>query len=188
MKYFLYDTETGGNSPKYSLLTFFGVILDEKLEVIDNISLKIKNKKYVLSPEAMKINKIDFLKHDSEAEDLEVCVAKLSKFLLLHTNFGQEKLVNTGHNIFWDLNFVKIRLLPNIETFVTKHNLDTGTLALILKSIGKLPSNFEISLKNLANHYNVEAKIFHTAEDDVYTTVAVLKCMLKEIKGKEVFV
>lgn len=188
MKYFLYDTETGGNTPKYSLLTFFGVILNEKLEIIDSISLKIKNKEYILSPEAMKVNQIDFVKLNDEAEELEVCANKLSKFLLLHTNFGQEKLVNTGHNIFWDLNFVKKRLLPNVETFVTKHNLDTGTLALLLKSINKLPTNFEISLKNLANHYNVEARNFHTAEDDVYTTVAVLKCMLREIKGPNAIV
>lgn len=185
MRYLVYDIETGGSDPEYSILTFYAVVLDEKLAELDSISLKIKHEKYIVQPAALKINGINLVEHDSIAEKIDKCREKLEQFLLLNTSYGKEKLVNTGHNIFWDLNFVKKTLFPEIDSYVTKHSLDTGTLALILKSIKKLPPDFEISLKNLSEYYNVKSNTYHEARADVLTTVAVLKCMLSEIKEKK---
>ena len=68
-KYFLFDCETGGLDPSFSLLTLSGVVLNQQYEVLDSIDLAIKpsSGRYVLSSKAMEINKINIATHDAVA-------------------------------------------------------------------------------------------------------------------------
>lgn len=184
MKYFFYDCETGGNNTKYSLLSFYGVVLDENFNKIDDIDLKIKHKTYVVSPEAMKYNGIDLISHEKTAENIDVCRKKLETFLAKNTSFRKEILINSGHNVFWDTKFVTKRLFKDFDKYLSRHCLDTGCMALILKHMGKIPVDFEISLSNLVKYYNVNTGTLHEAKNDVWATILVLKCMLKDIEPK----
>ena len=182
MKYFIYDVETGGKTTKYSLLSFYGVVCNDKFEIVDELSPNIRHEKYILQAEAMRVNQINLVSHDKEALDLSLAQKRFNDWILTNSSYGTEKLINTGHSVSFDKAFVAKYLCRDLEKYVTRHNLDTGTLALILKSIGRLPDSFEVSLKNLANYYKIVNEVPHNAKYDVLTTLAVLKCMLAEIR------
>jgi len=160
-KYFLFDCETGGKNPKTSLLTLYGMILDSNLNVTDSIDLRIKpnNGIYHVTARAMEINKIDLVRHNTEAVPVNEAAKLFVNFACKHS-IGIDKMVPAGHNLSLDIRFCKRYLLkaPNAEgddwnKFFGYRNLDTATLAHGLILAGKLPSNLECSLSSLADRF-----------------------------------
>ncbi len=182
MKYFVYDCETGGRTTKYSLLTMYGQILDDSFEPVDEIDIKISSPTYVVEPEALAINQINLINLFKEGNDIATCRQKMSTFLVKHSNFRQEKITQVGHNIYFDMRFVKKNLLPNFDDFFSHHCLDTASTATLLKLMGKLPGDFKISLGNLAKHYQINHDNLHNAKNDVIVTISVLRCMMAQLK------
>jgi DNA polymerase III alpha subunit (gram-positive type) len=183
--YFVHDFETGGLCENASILTFYGAVLDEKFSIIDEIEFSIKpeNGIYVVEARALEINKINILEHNRIARPVSECAQILKDFLLKHTNFRNKKLCFCGHNVYFDNELLKKHLLlePS-EFYFHRHNLDTASTALVLKSLGKLPKNFNISLVNLAELYGIDATNAHQSKADVFLTIAVLKKMMAELK------
>lgn len=190
MRYFVTDTETGGLTKDFSLLTLYGAILNEDFEIIDEIELKIKpgHRKYVLLPEAMEINKIDIVAHDKEAKLESICADQLKTFLKKHIMLNNnEKLVLGGHNVYFDVMFIEEHLLFDFNDLFSRHRLDTGTLGLLLKLIGKFPQDEKISLENLAKCFGIKFENFaHDARSDTKVTIEVLKCTLEALKTQKI--
>lgn len=182
MKYFFHDFETGGFE-KTSILTYYAVVTDENFNKLDEIELFFKPKDgiYKVSAEALAINHIDLIEHSKISEEMEVCKSKLKDFLLKNTNYKSEKLYAAGHNIYFDNNLLKKHVFPEFNEFFFRHNLDTGGLGVLLKIVGKLPSDFNISLVNLAKHYGINSTGAHNAKVDVLLTIMVLKCIIKDL-------
>lgn len=183
MKYFLYDTETGGNKSNASILTLFGVVCDEKLEVIDSINLKIKPDDgiYKVEAEALGINKINLVEHDKEAISQSVAGDALRLFLIKHSENGQ-KITVGGWNNYWDNAFVQQHLLPDLNDLISRHLLDVASTAVLLKTMGLLPKDLKLSLVNLVKYYNLEFdNNAHEAQSDIMATVAVFKCMQNQL-------
>lgn len=189
-KYFLFDCEMGGKSPKTSLLTLYGMVLDQNLKLLDTIDLKIKpnNEIYHVTARAMEINKIDLIKHDSEAIPLHEA-AKIFETFVCKQSLGKDKMIPAGHNLSLDIRFCKRNFLRanNAEgddwnRFFSHRRVDTATLAHGLILAGKLPSNLECSLSSLANYFELSYEGAHEAKFDAELTLEVLKHLIALMK------
>lgn len=183
MKYLVHDFETGGLE-NTSVLTYYGAITDEKFNILDEIELNIRPEdgKYIITPEALKINKINIIEHYNNSISKNVCVEKITDFLLKNTKYKSEKLYTVGHNVHFDNFLLKSHFLnSSYSDFFFHHSLDVASIALLLKIVGRLPKDLNISLTNLAKYYKIDTSNAHESKADVLITIAVLKCITKEI-------
>ena len=103
------DTETGGIIPgKHSLLSIGVVIWDLEDGIIDKREFYIKNKRYIVTKEAQRINKFDRKSHNEVAEEPKIVIEKLLSFLYKY--FPDDTFIPlAGHNVQFDINFLKDR-------------------------------------------------------------------------------
>lgn len=185
--YLAFDTETTGITPsKHNLLTVCFIYLNEDLEEIDRLNLSIKYNDYTITIKAMEINKIDLIKHNSESLDLNKAREQLLSFLKKHKK--RSTFTPIGHNIAFDINFIKgSGLLTEDEynDYFTYNTIDTISIARYLKLTGDLPKRQSLSLQNLCNFYKLSSNKdnFHTAEYDIEMTVQLLR-KFKSINDK----
>jgi DNA polymerase III alpha subunit (gram-positive type) len=183
-RFFLFDVETGGLEEKeVSFLTLYGMVLDERLEKLNVIDLKIRppHGRYVVDIDALKINKIDLLKHDAEAIPELEAGQKLRDFLFLNCPTNS-KLIPSGHNINLDVRFAQ-KLVPDWKAFCGHRWLDTSVLGQTLQLLGKIPNDNNGSLAKLCLHYGIDPSGNHDAKVDVELTYALLKAMIKDLGG-----
>lgn len=185
--YFIYDCETAGKTKEFSILSLFGYVLDDNLNIIDEIDLKFKHKKYCVDLEALKYNGIDLHEHDKNALDIEECSVTLALFLNKHTRGKNILLTQVGHNIAWDFNFIQETVLRNYSDFFSRHSLDLASLALLLKLTGKLPHDFKISLENLTVYFDINKNglKLHEAKTDVWVTLQIIKKIVKLLESQK---
>lgn len=182
MKYCFHDFETGGLE-NASILTYYAAITDQNFNKIDEIEFFFKPKDgiYKVSMEALAINKIDLMAHNKIAREIADCSPVFRDFLLKNTNYKKEKLYSAGHNVYFDNKILKKHIFPEYSEFFFKHNLDTAGLAVLLKSMGRLPASLDISLTNLANYYGLDTVGAHNSKIDVLLTISVLKCIIADL-------
>jgi DNA polymerase III epsilon subunit-like protein len=178
-RYIAFDCETTGLDEICNLLTITFIILDENLEYIDMLNLKLKQiGGYYIYPDALKINKINIVEHHKNSMDLIDCRKQLIKFVEKHK--CNKKLIPIGHNINFDIRFIKSSGLLSEEEYnkyLSFNVIDTMIIAQFLKACNKLNSNQSISLINLCNKYNLyeDKKLEHTSEYDIKMTIKLLK-------------
>jgi DNA polymerase III epsilon subunit-like protein len=184
-RYFLFDTETGGlDANSVSLFSLYGIILDEKLSLLDSIDLKIKpdNGHYHLDVEAMAVNKINIVEHHKNAITEKLAGTKLREFLFRNSGFASEKLIPSGHNI-GRLDIPMGERLIGFEEWnriFSRRTLDTGTIAQFFVLRGILPETNNCSLKELCEHYRINYTNAHEAKTDVLLTLEVLKALVRD--------
>jgi DNA polymerase III epsilon subunit-like protein len=185
-KYIAFDAETGGTETTTSLLTLYLCVLDEHFNVVADLDLKVKpnaGAPYVITAEALRINKINLGEHDVTASTEGECAQELRAFLWNHSMNGKVKLVPIGHNVGFDEDFIFAHLLGKKawNNYVSYRKLDTAAIAQFLKASGKLPESVPGSLGSLVEHLNLrfDSAGAHNAKADTLATVDVLKEMLK---------
>jgi len=188
-KYIAFDCETSGVSETSNLLTISFVILDKDLIQKDilNVSLK-QTSGYNIYPEALQINRIDIIKHHQSSSDLQTSRKILLDFL--NKNKGSYNLIPIGHNIAFDIRFIKSSgLLTDREysNFISCNPIDTLIVAQFLKTCGKLNQKQSLSLINLCNHFKLDSckNSEHTSEYDIKMTIKLLHCF-KSICNTEI--
>lgn len=191
-RYLGHDCETGGtNATKHSLLTYYAAVYDfdratKRFTLLREIDLKIKpnvGDSYVVTAEALAINKIDLIKHDAEAITIDQAAEKLYYFLKEASNDGNNRLIRMGHNEAFDANFVVSNLLkPAIWGKFTDYGgvMDSSVMARERKMTGKLPWNTRFRLETLAEFLGlmVDKSKVHTAKGDTHLMVACIEKML----------
>lgn len=82
MKYLVTDVETGGFEGTSLLSAYFGV-LDENLNLLDELELFVRpdNRQYVVTAEALAINKINLIEHEKKAVTYKEAGTLLFNFL-----------------------------------------------------------------------------------------------------------
>lgn len=178
-KYIAFDCETTGINENCNLLTVSFLILDSELNEKDclNISLK-QNNGYYIYPEALEVNKIDIINHHQNSIDLIDARKKLLEFL--RKNKTSYNLIPIGHNIAFDINFIKQSGLLRDEeyvNFISCNVIDTVTIAQFLKLCGKLNEKQSLSLINLCSNCKIKRNkdLEHSSEYDIKMTVKLLK-------------
>lgn len=195
VKYIGMDFETGGtDSSVHPGLTAYFCALDENLNVLDELELKIKpDDKYVVEQEALKINGINLEKHllDPQTISMKEAGEKLIDFLSRSTkkdNKSKAKPLALGHNVSFDIGFV-LQLITKKQwgDFVHYGNICTFSMSTGLKDAGLLPASVG-KLESLAKHFGIKQEKAHTAKEDTLVMVAVygkIRDMLKSLASSD---
>ena len=183
MKFIAADTETGGLDPlKHSLLTLCFRVLDENLDTIDQLSVAVKHEVYRVTAGAMRVNKIDLVKHDQIAVPVPAAQQMIENFVVAHGS--TEKLIWMMHNVPFDKGFLGATFdLERLKAFIDYHSLDTVTLGVVEKWLGTLSKKQSLSLGKIADTLQLEKGPEHTAEGDVTTMVNYGKSFIARYKA-----
>lgn len=184
-KFIAFDNETGGTHVDTSLLTVYFAILDENLNQIDELDLKLKandNGPYVVEAGGLFVNKIDIVEHDKTAITYSEGGQLLVKLLRKHASGTGEKLTPLGHNVPFDIAGVNRHLLgaKTWNQFVSYKIQDTQQNASFLQRKGMLPADMSVRLQTLIEYFNIQVPgELHTSKYDTLCTVEVYKALLK---------
>ena len=177
--YLPFDTETGGITHESCLLSAHFAVCDAQYNVIDELDLLTKpdDGRYVVTAEALSINKINLIEHDKVALTYGQAGGKLREFILRHSNNGKIKLVPMGKNIGFDVAKITGTILgkKTWNQYVSYRVYDMTTLVLYLKRTGKLPADAPDSLEGLAKKFFGLEYEAHTARGDNMVGIEVFK-------------
>lgn len=202
MSYLAFDCETTGLLPKCNILTAYFVILDNNLNIVDELDLKIKHDYYLVFTKALEINNINLLEHDKIAISVIEARSQLIKFLKKYdtintdiidlTYHSKNKYQIIGHNIKFDIDMLisnKILYLNEINLyFQTDCYLDTYKIAQLLKSQKKINKCQSLSLSKLCYYFNINDSNnedtdtnnnFHNCKYDTLCTINLFKKLIE---------
>jgi DNA polymerase III alpha subunit (gram-positive type) len=184
-KYFLFDTETGGIRKEMSLLTLYGHILDDNLNILDTIDLKIKpdDGVYHVNAQGLEINKINIVEHDRIAKPLSEVKTRFKNYICGWSL--NQKLTPIGHNVRFDVKFVKTHLLEDWDRYFDRRHIDTASVGKFLALSGIVPKLKTYSLSEMAQALMIDVNedSRHEAKFDADLTLNVLRNMTQLIKG-----
>lgn len=185
-KYFLFDTETGGIRKEMSLLTLYGHILDDNLNILDTIDLKIKpdDGVYHVNAQGLEINRINIVEHDRIAKPLSEVKTRFKNYICGWSL--NQKLTPIGHNVRFDVKFVKTHLLEDWDRYFDRRHIDTASVGKFLALSGIVPKLKTYSLSEMAQALMIEVNedSRHEAKFDADLTLNVLRNMTQLIKGR----
>lgn len=180
--YLFFDTETGGLTPDYSLLTLSAIATDADFNIVPahgfdpGVYVCVRHSPYVTHPKAMEVNQLNLADHDAHgftlAETKEILVSYLQETRRL---FAVKKFIPAGHNVPFDMRFIQAQLLSDREwsEYFTHPALDTCAVARFLASGGMVKGS--CSLPNLRATFGVETGTAHNAENDNLASIALAK-------------
>jgi DNA polymerase III alpha subunit (gram-positive type) len=184
-KYFLFDTETGGIRKEMSLLTLYGHILDDNLNILDTIDLKIKpdDGVYHVNAQGLEINRINIVEHDRIAKPLSEVKTRFKNYICGWSL--NQKLTPIGHNVRFDVKFVKTHLLEDWDRYFDRRHIDTASIGKFLALSGIVPKLKTYSLSEMAQALMIDVNedSRHEARFDADLTLNVLRNMTQLIKG-----
>ena len=188
--YICFDTETTGLQSSCNLLTAHFIILNKHLEKIDSLDLRIKYPVYTVYTKALEVNKIDLVSHDNHPDSLFISDANHKLVSFLQKNKGQYRFLPIGHNINFDVQFIKSSNLLSEEEYskyISVTTLDTLTIANFLKLTGVLPTTQPLNLVSLCKFLNISSDDTqaHNAEYDTKMTIELLKIFKEKIKNSK---
>lgn len=182
--YLFLDTETGGLDPQFSLLTLAAVLADKDFQPIcggnkeDTLYLQVRHPEYLVTPDAMTINKIDLVHHSAVGLNITEAQVAFKDFIErgFEKNNGR-KLMPVGHNLAFDLRFVWGQLMPkkDWERYCGYHFIDTMVVARFFNAIGLLDHG--CSLVDLRDLFQIETGDAHNALADTKATLAVARAL-----------
>jgi DNA polymerase III alpha subunit (gram-positive type) len=185
-KYFLFDTETGGIRKEMSLLTLYGHILDDNLNILDTIDLKIKpdDGVYHVNAQGLEINRINIVEHDRIAKPLSEVKTRFKNYICGWSL--NQKLTPIGHNVRFDVKFVKTHLLEDWDRYFDRRHIDTASVGKFLALSGIVPKLKTYSLSEMAQALMIDVNedSRHEAKFDADLTLNVLRNMTQLIKGR----
>jgi DNA polymerase III epsilon subunit-like protein len=164
------------------LLTLAAVATDKDFQPIfggnddDTLYLEIRHPTYIVTPEAMTINKIDLVTHSARGIKLEDAQQKFENWLArVHARSKVWKLTPAGHNVPFDLKFVWDQLMypDSWHKHCGYHTLDTVTLAGFFNSVGLIKS--KCNLTALCEYFEIPLENAHNAMVDTRATIELAK-------------
>lgn len=164
------DTETGGINPlKHSLLSI-GLVLWKGGEIYSQKEILINDGKLNASKKALEINKIDLENHIKNAVKPKKAIEILLDFI--GNNFEETGITIAGHNIQFDINFLKIFFYKNEKSYenIFSHRIiDTSSILYFLYLSGKIKEK-KISSDEAFEYFNIKVKKRHSALGDALAT------------------
>jgi len=177
--YFLFDTETGGLKKESSLLTVFGYMLNDKLDITSRVSYAIKAPLgvYVVEAKGLEVNRINLVEHDKMATPLAEVKAQFKNTVCKWSFGSSDKITPIGHNVRFDVKFVKWHLMPDWDNYFDRRHIDTASIAKFLAMAGVLTPQSSYGLSDIGKALGLPIKEeeLHTAKGDVDLTLAILR-------------
>jgi DNA polymerase III epsilon subunit-like protein len=180
--YLFFDTETGGLTPQYSLLTVSAILTDRHFDIIrihefdPGMYVKVKHANYTVHPKAMEVNQIDLSDNDANGFSVQEAAELFTLFIKeALTVTGHRRLVPAGHNVPFDVKFLQHYLLPEEKwgEYFTNPALDTCASARLFAAANKFQGG--CNLDNLRKVFNIDTGVSHNAENDNLASIALAK-------------
>lgn len=171
--YVFFDTETGGLTPDYSLLTVSAIVADAQLNAVTihdlcpGLYLRLKHANYVTHKRALEVNKIDLADHDRIGFTVAEATEALDSFLTEAKKLlGVQRFIPAGHNVPFDIRFLQAYLLPEKrwEHFFMNPPLDTCATARFFTAANRLAVG--CGLEKLRAYFGIDTGMAHNAESD----------------------
>lgn len=197
-KYLLIDTETGGTNPRiHSLLSVCVTLVSIspiEIKELDSIYLETKpaDGNYVVSSEALEVNKINLVEHNKTAKPYPSVSLGLARWLIekypLHKcPRGELGYHYLGWNPEFDVTAMQTHIYDTANErggltgkLFSRATLDVKSIALLHQSLGLLPPELNISLVDVAKHFNLDVSQAHNSKWDCYLTIEVLKNLVNQ--------
>lgn len=177
------DNETGGLSKGVSLLSTYLEVVDEKLNILDSLSLFVRPNDGVYTVEAggLEVNKINLVEHDKTAITYSEAGQLLFRFLQKNSQDGKIKLIPVGKQVHGDVAWLQEHLLgkKTMDKFVSYRVVDITGVALTLQIKGKLPDDLGLSLGSLVEYFDIRIDgSTHEAKYDTQATMLIWKRLM----------
>lgn len=174
------DTETGGLDPgKHSILSL-GLVLWREGEIGASTEIFINDGHLIATKEALEINRIDLDQHRKTALSPEEAIQQMIRFI--KRNFDtSEKITIAGHNISFDISFVRYLLESKSYRFAdyfSHRSIDTSSILYYLYFTGLLESRI-VSSSEAFKHFGIEVSGRHTALGDAIATAALFTKLIR---------
>lgn len=186
--YIFFDTETGGLTPEYSLLTVSAIVLDSKLDIVvvhdlsPGLYLRLKYDNYVTHPKAMAVNKINLAEHAQLGFTVEDAALALDAFIReARALLGVNRFIAGGHNIAFDVKFLQAYLLPAAkwDRFFMNPAFDTCAAARLFNAANKLTVG--CGLEKLCAAFNIQTGAAHNAESDNLAAIELARYFVSSV-------
>lgn len=171
--YIVLDTETGGLTTDYSLLSVAGIILDDNLDVKEDFHFLVAplhKDDYSCTEEALQVNGIDLGWHYDNAYTYQSGQFQIGCVLAQYAT----QYIPIGWNVDFDISFIRA-YLPVVARSLHYRKLDVNSVARFMNI--KYGTNMG-SLVNWAEYFKLDASKAHDALVDCYLTLGVLKGFL----------
>lgn len=187
------DSETGGLNPKTAdILTLYMAMVDENMNVVDELNLKLKpdDRLPVVEEGAMRVNKIDLKAHLADpttvnySEAKKLVVAFMKKY---HRKYGRYNNIRpAGQNVGFDINYIQEYILPKDEWDALFHYavIDTKAIVDFLKDATWFPPDIG-NLESVVSFLQLPARDAHNAKEDTLMCLDVYKKLLDIMKAKK---
>lgn len=189
-----FDSETGGlDENKADLLTWYGAIMTEDYQILDEVYLKLKpdnGRLPIAEAGALKVNGIDIQEHLSDPETVtysqgrEIVMKMLKKHLQKNGKFSN--ITPFGYNVPFDIRWTQKHLIPSEDWLSTLHYKIWDVMQDVdfLKRAGWLPKELG-SLTTVVDYLGVPKRGAHNAKEDTLMTVDVAKKVMELMKSKK---
>lgn len=170
--YLAIDTETTGLTNLCNVLTAYFIVLDENLNEIKHLDLKIKHCSYHVYTKALEVNKIDLIEHDKVSTPKKEAILKLEEFL----SGVEERYIPIGHNVEFDINMLEDNGM-DIHKYIKSPYIDTYVICKKLKHEKKINDKQSLALGKISYFFgvNIDCKKLHTSEYDVRLSIELFK-------------
>ena len=176
------DTETGGLDPTRNSLLSIGLVIWQEFRIIDSTEILVDDGILNVSKRALEINKIDLDEHRANALTSELAIKRFENFLSKHFNVD-EKITLGGHNINFDVNFLRHFLVQHNYDWHIRFShrfVDTATILYYLYLSEKLKEK-AISTDEAFKLFGINVDKRHSALGDAIATAKLFTTLLKVI-------
>lgn len=179
------DTETGGLDPTKHALLSVGVCVLENGEIRHKMEFPVRNynESLVCEETAMAVNKIDLYQHNMVAISEELVVDSLIALAASIAEPG-EKCVVAGHNVQFDIGFLKAmfdRCDEKWSDYFSHRALDTAGVMQFL-SVAGIYGGMSTSLDAGLAYYGIEMEgQRHSAMADAIVTAKLFQRLIAEV-------
>ena len=188
-KFLILDTETGGIDPeKHSILSVAGFGWSMGEEPVELFDFLIKEPMLRVDAASMEVNRIDLNRVVREGLDPKDAVERIDGTLLPF--FGESKACLVGHNIGFDIAFLKRMYTTawcrdRFNDHFAYRSVDTSTILTFLMEARVIPSG-KPSSDRMFEMFGIEVpeEDRHTARGDALATARALEAMIRLVEGK----
>lgn len=179
MKFIFIDTETGGLDPiDHSLLDAAFIITDHRLSIVEELVVSVEplDGVYQVTPEALRVNRIDIREHARMAVPLldarDIVTGVLKRY------GSKEKLIPAGWSVAFDISFINYQLVPRFDwnEYCSYRSLDVQSIARFAYMLGIIPHAG--SLSRTAEALGLPSDYAHTALHDARMTINIMGYLL----------
>ena len=157
----------------------------DNFSIVDKIEILIDEGELKVSRESLAINKIELNVHRKLADAPRNAINKMKTFLNNHFLSG-EKITLAGHNINFDVNFLRKFLQRNHEDFnlyFSHRFIDTSSILYFLYLAGKINEK-AISSDKAFKLFKIKIARRHCALDDAVATAELFTRLLEIVRKK----